>query len=133
MSTRRSKLRRRAGHLLVEALAAGVLLSLTIAALAAGEVASRRSLVRSIEALEMERAATERLEYLRSQPTNSPAWAGPSGGAIPGHPGWAWTITPEFLEDRDVRVGFPSFRYVRARVVITAGDGRFVTRDALRW
>ncbi|WP_224244432.1 type IV pilus modification PilV family protein [Hyalangium gracile] len=125
--------RSRAGHLLVEALAGGVLLSLTIAALASGEVASRRLLSRGIDELEMERAATERLEFLRAQPSSSPAWTGPSGGVVPGHPEWAWTITPEFVEDHDVRMGFPSFHYRRAKVTITAGDGRKVVREALRW
>jgi len=125
--------RSRAGHLLVEALVGGVLLSLTLAALASGEVSARRSLSRSIEELELERASTGLLETLRAQPPGSPAWTGPSGGTVPGHPEWAWTITPEFVEDRDVRVGFPPFRYVRARVSIVTGDGRTLEREALRW
>lgn len=132
MKARRSK-RSRAGHLLMEALAGGVVLSLAIAALASGEVASRRTLLRSIDELEMERTVTELLESLRAQPSNSPAWTASSGGAVPGHPGWVWTITPELVEDRDVRVGFPSFRYLRARVILTTQDGRTMQREALRW
>ncbi len=132
MKARRSK-RSRAGHLLMEALAAGVLLSLAIAALASGEIASRRTLLRSVDELEMERTATELLEYLRAQPSNSPAWTASSGGEVPGHPGWVWTITPELVEDRDVRVGFPSFRYLRARILLTTPDGRTLQREALRW
>jgi hypothetical protein len=128
----RSK-RSRAGHLLIEALAGGVLLSLTLGALASGEVASRLSLSRSIEDLEMERAAADRLEYLRAQPVGSSVWMNPSGGTVLGHPEWAWTITPELVEDRGVRVGFPSFRYLRAKVPITAGGRRTVVREALRW
>lgn len=129
---RRSQ-RSRAGHLLVEALVGGVLLSLTLAAIASGEVAARGSLARGIEELELERAVAERLEYLRAQPSNSPAWMAPSGGPVPGHPEWAWSITPEFVEDRNVREGFSSFRYLRATVTLTAGDGRTVVRQVLRW
>jgi hypothetical protein len=70
---------------------------------------------------------------LRSEPSNSPAWTAPSGGAVAGRPGWVWTITPEFVEDRDVRVGFPSFRYLRARVILTTSDGRTLQREVLRW
>ncbi len=125
--------RSRAGHLLVEALAGGVVLSLTLAALASGEVASRRSLVRGIEDLEMERAATERLEFLRAQPPSSPVWTAQSKGTVQGHPEWAWTITPELVEDPNVRMGFSSFHYVRAKVTVTAGDGRAVVREVLRW
>lgn len=125
--------RSRAGHLLVEALAGGVVLSLTLAALASGEVASRRLIARSIDELEMERAATERLEFLRAQPPNSPTWTGPSGGVVEGHPEWAWTITPEFVNDNDVSIGFGSFHYVRATVTITSGDGRKVVRQVVRW
>jgi hypothetical protein len=125
--------RSRAGHLFVEALAGGVVLSLTLAALVSGEVASRRLLARGIDDLEMERAATERLEFLRSQAPNSPVWTGPSGGVVEGHPGWAWTITPEFVDDYDVRIGFAPFHYVRARVTITAGEGRKVVREMVRW
>ncbi|WP_224361326.1 hypothetical protein [Hyalangium versicolor] len=125
--------RRRAGHLLVEALAGGVLLSLALAALASGEVASHRLLARGIDDLEMERAATERLEYLRAQPANSPLWTQPSGGTVPGHPEWAWTIEPELVEDSNVHMGFSSFHYLRAKVTISAGDGRTVVREALRW
>ncbi|MBN1205432.1 MAG: hypothetical protein JXB05_10960 [Myxococcaceae bacterium] len=125
--------RSRAGHLLVEALAGGVLISLTIAALASGEVAARRSLSRGIEELELERVAAERLEYLRAQPSNSPAWGAPSGGPVLGHPEWAWSITPELVEDRNVRVGFSPLRYLRATVTVTAGDGRTVVREVLRW
>lgn len=128
----RSK-RSRAGHLLTEALVGGVVLSLTIAALASGDVASRRLLLRSIDELEMERTTTGLLEYLRSQPSSSPAWTAPSGGVVAGHPGWVWTITPELVEDRDVWVGFPSFRYLRARVILTTSDGRTLQREALRW
>jgi hypothetical protein len=128
----RSK-RSRAGHLLVEALAGGVLLSLTLAALASGEVAARRSLTRGIEELELERAAAEQLEYLRAQPPGSAVWRSPSGGTVPGHPDWAWTITPESVEDLDVRMGFPSFRYLRARVTLVTPEGRTLVREALRW
>jgi hypothetical protein len=117
----------------MEALAAGVLLSLAIAALASGEIASRRTLLRSVDELEMERTATELLEYLRAQPSSSPAWTASSGGEVPGRPGWVWTITPELVEDRDVRVGFPSFRYLRARILLTTQDGRTLQREALRW
>ena len=52
----------------------GVVLSLAIAALASGDVASRRFLLRSIDELEMERTTIGLLEYLRSQPSSSPAW-----------------------------------------------------------
>jgi hypothetical protein len=117
----------------VEALAAGVLLSLTLAALASGEVAARRSLSRGIEDLELERSAAALVEYLRAQPAGSPVWTAPSGGIVPGHPEWAYTITPELVEDHDVRVGFPSFRYLRAKVTLTAGEGRTLVREALRW
>jgi hypothetical protein len=125
--------RSRAGHLLMEALAGGVVLSLAIAALASGEISSRRALLRSIDELEMERTATQLLEYLRSQPSSSPAWTASSGGTVIGHPGWVWTITPEFVEDRDVWAGFPSFRYLRARATLTTPDGRTLQREALRW
>ncbi|MFL5348705.1 MAG: hypothetical protein ACJ8AT_28245 [Hyalangium sp.] len=128
----RSK-RSRAGHLLMEALAGGVILSLTLAALASGEVESRRSLARGIDDLEMERAATERLEFLRAQPPNSPVWARPSSGTVQGHPEWAWSIVPEFVEDPNVRMGFSSIHYMRAKVTITAGDGHSVVREVLRW
>jgi hypothetical protein len=117
----------------MEALAGGVLLSLAIAGLASGEIASRRSLLRSIEELEMERAVADRLEYLRAQPSSSPAWTARSGGTVPGHPDWVWTLTPEFMEDRDVRVGFPTFFYRRAGVTLTTGDGRTLVREVLRW
>lgn len=132
MKARRSR-RSRAGHLLVEALVGGVVLSLTLAALASGEVTARRSLSRGIEELELERASTALLEYLRAQPPGSPMWTAPSGGTVTGHPEWAWTITPELVEDRDVRVGFPSFRYLRARVTVVTADGRTWEREALRW
>lgn len=132
MKARRSR-RSRAGHLLAEALVGGVLLSLTLAALASGEVAARRSLSRSIQELELERALTDLLESLRAQPPGSLAWTAPSGGTVPGHPEWAWTITPEFVEDLDVQVGFPSFRYLRAKVSIVTGDGQVLEREALRW
>lgn len=125
--------RSRAGHLLAEALVGGVLLSLTIAALASGEVAARRSLSRSIEDLELERAATDLLESLRALPPDSPAWTSPLGGTVPGHPEWAWTLTPELIEDHDVRVGFPTFRYVRARLTLVTPQGRTLEREALRW
>jgi hypothetical protein len=125
--------RRRAGHLLVEALVAAVLLSLTLAALASGEVASRRSLSRGIEDLEMVRAATERLEYLRAQSSDSPAWVTPSSGPVGGHPEWTWSITPRVVEDRNVRGVLTSLRYLSATVIITAPDGRTVKREALRW
>ena len=111
----------------------GVVLSLTLAAIASGEVAARRSLSRGIEELELERAATALAEYLHAQPSDSPAWTAPSGGTFPGHPEWAWTITPELVEDRDVRVGFPSFRYVRARITLVTPEGRTLEREALRW
>jgi hypothetical protein len=117
----------------VEALVGGVVLSLTLAALASGEVTARRSLSRGIEELELERASTALLEYLRAQPPGSPMWTAPSGGTVTGHPEWAWTITPELVEDRDVRVGFPSFRYLRARVTVVTADGRTWEREALRW
>ena len=132
MKSRRSK-RSRAGHLLMEALAGGVLLSLAIAALASGEIASRRTLLRGIEELEMERTVTGLLESLRSQPADSPAWTASSGGVVPRHAGWVWTITPQLVEDRDVRVGFPSLRYLRAKVILTTQDGRTLKREALRW
>ena len=125
--------RRQAGHLLVEALAGGVLLSLTLAALVSGDVASRRRLEQSIESLELERAATERLEYLRSQPSNAPAWLAPSTGPVPGHPEWRWTLTPAPVEDGDVRGALTSLRYLRATVTIQTPDGRTVVREALRW
>lgn len=125
--------RSRAGHLLAEALVGGVLLSLTLAALASGEVAARRSLSRSIEDLELERAATNLLESLRALPPDSAAWISPSGGTVPGHPEWAWTLTPLLMEDRDVRVGFPPFRYVRARLTLVTPQGRTVEREVLRW
>ena len=111
----------------------GVLLSMTLAALASGEIAARRSLSRGIEELELERAATSLLEALRAQPLNSPLWGAPSGGTVPGHPEWAWAITPEWVEDRNVREGFPSFRYVRARVTLVTPDGRTLERETLRW
>jgi hypothetical protein len=117
----------------VEALAGGVLLSLTLAALVSGEVASRQLLERSVGELEMERAAMERLEYLRAQPAGSALWTSPSGGTVLGHPEWAWTITPELVEDRNVMMGLPPLHYLRARVTISAGDGRKVEREALRW
>jgi hypothetical protein len=117
----------------VEALAGGALLSLTLAALVAGEVASRRRLTESIEALEMERAATERLEYLRAQPTVAPVWKEPSSGPVSGHPDWVWTITPAPVEDGNVRGALTSLRYLRATVTIVAPDGRTVVREALRW
>jgi hypothetical protein len=108
-------------------------LSLTLAAIASGEMAARRSLSRSIEELELDRAATALVEYLHAQPADAPVWKSPSGGTFPGHPEWAWTITPEFVEDRDVRMGFPSFRYVRARITLVTPDGRTLEREALRW
>jgi hypothetical protein len=117
----------------MEALAGGVILSLALAAIASGEVASRRLFARGIDDLEMERAVTERLEFLRAQPPNSPMWTGPSGGVVEGHPGWAWTITPEFVNDSDVRIGFGTFHYVRAKVTVTGGDGRKVEREVVRW
>jgi hypothetical protein len=117
----------------MEALAGGVLLSLAIAALASGEIASRRTLLRGIEELEMERTVTGLLESLRSQPADSPAWTASSGGVVPRHAGWVWTITPQLVEDRDVRVGFPSLRYLRAKVILTTQDGRTLKREALRW
>lgn len=130
----RSRLRRRwAGHLLVEALAGGALLSLTLAALVSGEVASRRRLNQAIEELELERAATERLEYLRSLPPGAPAWMAPSSGPVLGHPEWVWSITPVPVEDGNVRGALTSFRYLRATVTIMAPDGRSVVRQALRW
>lgn len=132
MKARGSK-RSRAGHLLMEALAGGVLLSLAIASLASGELSSRRTLLRGIEELEMERAATERIEYLRTQPSSSPAWTAPSGGLVPGHPEWLWSVTPERVEDREVRAGFPTFRYLRATVRVSTPDGRTVQREVLRW
>ena len=125
--------RSRAGHLLTEALVGGVVLSLAIAGLASGDVASRRTLLRSIEELEMERTAAGLIESLRALPSNSPAWMAPSGGAVAGHPGWVWTITPELVEDRDVWWGFPSFRYLRARVTLTTSDGHTLQREVLRW
>ncbi|MDY7227407.1 hypothetical protein [Hyalangium rubrum] len=131
MSLRRARQGR--GHLLMEALAGGVLLSLTLAAIASGEVASRRRLYRGIEALEMERAATERLEYLRSQPLNSPVWTAPSSGSVPGHSDWVWTLAPVHVEDGNVRGALTSFSYLRATVTITAPDGRTVVRETLRW
>jgi hypothetical protein len=117
----------------VEALAGGAVLSLTLAALVAGEVASRRRLARSIEELELERAATERLEYLRAQPPGAPAWSLPSSGPVLGHPEWVWTITPAPAEDGNVRGALTSFSYLRATVTITAPDGRTVEREAVRW
>lgn len=132
MRTRRS-MRSRAGHLLTEALAGGVLLSLAIAALASGEVAARRALLRSVEELELERAAAALAESLRAQPSGSPAWTASSGGTVPGHPEWVWTITPVPVEDREVQVGFPTFRYLRARVTVSTPDGRTVQTEALRW
>ena len=132
MSLPRSR-RRQAGHLLVEALAGGVLLSLTLTALVSGDVASRRRLEQSIESLELERAAAERLEYLRAQPSNAPAWLAPSNGPVPGHPEWSWTIAPAPVEDGDVRGALTSFRYLRAAVTIKTPGGRTVEREALRW
>lgn len=117
----------------MEALAGGVLLSLALAALASGEVASRQMLSRGIDELEMERAATERLEFLRSQPVNSPVWAGPTQGTVPGHPEWIWTIVPEAATDNNVPAGVSSFRYLRATVTLTGGEGRTVQREVLRW
>jgi hypothetical protein len=106
---------------------------MTLAALASGEIAARRSLSRSIEDLELERAATALLESLRAQPLNSPLWMAPSGGTVPGHPEWAWSITPAWVEDRDVREGFPFFRYVRAKVTLVTPEGRTLEREVLRW
>jgi hypothetical protein len=131
--TRPRSKRGRAGHLLVEALAGGALLSLTLAALMSGEVASRRRLSQSIEDLELERAATERLEYLRSLPLGAPAWRAPSSGPVLGHPEWVWTITPEPVEDGNVRGALTSFRYLRATVTLMTPEGRTVVREALRW
>jgi hypothetical protein len=37
------------------------------------------------------------------------------------------------MEDRDVRVGFPTFFYRRAGVTLTTGDGRTLVREVLRW
>lgn len=125
--------RSRTGHLLAEALVGGVLLSLTLAALASGEVTARRSLSRSIEDLELERASTDLIESLRALPSSSSAWTSPSGGTILGHRDWAWTLTPELIEDRDVRVGFPPFRYVRARLLVVTPQGRTLEREVLRW
>lgn len=132
MSLRRSR-RRQAGHLLVEALAGGALLLLALTALVSGDVASRRLLTQSIESLELERAATERLEYLRAQPTNAPAWREPSRGPVPGHPEWTWTITPALVEDGNVRGALTSFRYLRATLTVETPEGRTVQRQALRW
>ena len=42
-------------------------------------------------------------------------------------------VARALVEDRDVRVGFPSFRYLRARVILTTHDGRTLKREALRW
>jgi hypothetical protein len=132
MSPQRSR-RGQAGHLLVEALVGGAVLSLTIAALASGELAARRSLWRDLEELEMVRAATERIEYLRSQPVGAPAWTVPSSGPVPGHPEWTWTITPELVEDPHVYGVSTPVRYLRARVVITASERHSLEREVLRW
>lgn len=132
MSPRRAR-RRQAGHLLVEALAGGALLLVALTALVSGDVASRRLLTQSIELLELERAATERLEYLRAQPSEAPAWQEPSSGPVPGHPDWTWTIIPAPVEDSNVGGALTSFRYLRATVTLEAPDGRAVEREALRW
>jgi hypothetical protein len=121
------------GHLLLEALAGGAIVLLVLAGLASSEMASRRVLDRGIDDVELARAATERLEFLRAQPPTSPAWTTPSAGAVVGRPGWTWSIAPDAFVDT-AAVGLtaaPSLR--RARVTITAGDGRAVTVEALRW
>lgn len=121
------------GHLLLEALAGGAIVLLVLAGLASSEIATRRVLDRGIDDVELARAATERLEFLRAQPLTSTAWTAPTAGAVPGRPGWTWSITPEAFVDTGVSglAAAPSLR--RARVTITAGDGRAVTVEALRW
>ncbi len=125
--------RARAGHLLVEALAGGAILSLALASLASGEIASRQQLLRGIEELEMERAAAERLETLYAQPSDAPAWLAPSSGPVPGHPDWTWTLTPTLIEDGNLRGATTLLRYRRATVTITASESRTLTREMLRW
>lgn len=129
---RRGK-RARAGHLLLEALTGGSIILLVLAGLASSEIASRRILDRGIDDVELARAATERLELLRAEPPTSPAWMAPSSGPVPGRPGWTWSIAPDVFVDVAVSglSAPPSMR--RARVTVTAEDGRAVTVEALRW
>lgn len=120
------------GHLLLEALAGGAIVLLVLAGLASSEMASRRVLDRGIDDVELARAATERLEFLRAQPPTSPAWTAPSAGGVAGRPGWTWSIAPDaFVDTAAGLTAAPSLR--RARVTITAVDGRTVTVEALRW
>jgi hypothetical protein len=129
----RRGLRAPRGHLLLEALVGGAIILLVLAGLASSEIASRRVLDRGIDDVELARAATERLEFLRAEPPTSAAWTAPSAGAVPGRPGWTWSIAPDVFVDTAVSglSAPPSLR--RARVTITAGDGRAVTVEALRW
>ena len=132
MSPRRWR-QSRAGHVLVEALIGGVILSLTIAAIASGELAARESLLRDADDLELLRVASERMEYLHSLPSTAPAWTAPSSGPVPGHPDWTWTITPERVEDPHIHGTPAPVRYLRARIVITVPERRQLKREVLRW
>jgi hypothetical protein len=125
--------RSRTGHVLVEALIGGVVLSLAIAAIASGELASRESLLRDIHELELLRVASERVEYLRSLPSTAPAWTASSSGPVPGHPGWTWTITPERVEDPHIHGTPAPVRYLRAKIVITVSEHHHLKREVLRW
>jgi hypothetical protein len=121
------------GHLLLEALVGGGLILLVLAGLASSELASRRVLDRGIDDVELARVASERLEFLRAAEPTSAAWTAPSAGTVPGRPGWTWSIAPAAFTDSAVS-GLsvaPSLR--RARVTVTAADGRAVTVEALRW
>lgn len=121
------------GHVLVEALAGGVVIVLVLGGLASSEIAARRLLDRGIDDVEMARAASERLEFLRAEPSTSAAWTAPSNGTVTGHPGWTWKVEPAGITDSAVSGAVTSLPFRRARVTITGADGRTLTVEELRW
>jgi hypothetical protein len=123
----------RRGHVLVEALAGGAVIALVLAGLASSEINARRLLDRSIDDVEMARAASERLEFLRAEPSTSASWTVASNGAVTGHPGWSWKIEPAAFTDSAVSGVVTSLPIRRARVTITGVDGRTLTVEELRW
>lgn len=114
------------GHLLLEAVAGGVVLLLAIAAISTALSASSTSMSRANINQQAEQEALAKIEALRAAPLTSTAWAvGTTSGNLTGaHANWTWQIQITPISDAlDAGINPPTLTYRKAVVTITYGSG----------
>ena len=120
----RASIRRRRGHVLVEAMASAAILFWAMSGLVAGLVAGAKLLGTA----SADRAATDavagQVERLRALPTGNPAWtAGASDAGVSGHP--SWTLVTVVSDDVDTDAGAATLAYKHAVVTVTYGASTY--------